>query len=102
MTLEDILNKYNAPNGKTVLKMDCEGAEYEIILSATVDTLLRFSHLLIEYHYGYNKKLATGKDDQYESNKPDYDDGKDQLEEEQVEEIGEITNAITTNKAFYR
>jgi hypothetical protein len=45
-----------------------------------------------------NQKLksASGKDDQEESNEPDYDEDKDQLEEEQEEEAGEIT----TNEVF--
>lgn len=33
--------------------MDCEGCEYEVILSSPVDSLKRFSHILIEYHHGY-------------------------------------------------
>jgi hypothetical protein len=33
--------------------MDCEGYEYDIILSATVDILRQFSYIQIEYHYGY-------------------------------------------------
>lgn len=36
-----------------VLKMDIEGAEYEAILGADRDTLRRFSHIQIEYHYGF-------------------------------------------------
>ena len=35
-----------------------------------------------------------------ESKKPDYDEDKDQLEEKQEEEIGEIDQGETTNRAF--
>jgi hypothetical protein len=44
----------------TILKVDCEGCEYDVILSASSATLLNFSHIQIEYHYGYEnlkKKL---------------------------------------------
>lgn len=35
-----------------VLKMDCEGAEYDAIISSSDQTLKTFSHIQIEYHYG--------------------------------------------------
>jgi hypothetical protein len=41
-----------------------------------------------------NLKSVSGKDDKEESNKPDYDKDKDQLEEEQEEETGETTNIV--------
>ena len=54
LTLEDILNENNCDSdGSIILKMDCEGCEYESILSANKNTLQRFSHILIEYHRGY-------------------------------------------------
>jgi FkbM family methyltransferase len=54
LTLEDILKESNfEPNGSFVLKMDCEGCEYKIILSANEKTLQKFSYVMIEYHYGY-------------------------------------------------
>jgi FkbM family methyltransferase len=53
LTIKDILDKFEI-NNKAVLKMDCEGCEYESILSTASTTLQRFSHILIEYHYGYN------------------------------------------------
>jgi FkbM family methyltransferase len=52
ITLEEILKKYNVTNSP-ILKMDCEGHEYEIILSASEKTLNDFSEILLEYHYGY-------------------------------------------------
>jgi FkbM family methyltransferase len=58
LTLEDILNKNDIRTEESLLKMDCEGCEYESILSATSDTLRSFSHIIIEYHYGY-KNLKT-------------------------------------------
>ena len=36
-----------------LLKMDCEGSEYGIILSSGDDVLCRFSAIILEYHYGY-------------------------------------------------
>ncbi len=36
-----------------VLKVDCEGCEYGIILESGDSTLRRFSRIQIEYHYGY-------------------------------------------------
>ncbi len=59
LTLKNILNNYNIPN-ESILKMDCEGCEYETILTASNEILERFSHIIVEYHHGYKnlkKKL---------------------------------------------
>lgn len=41
-----------------ILKMDCEGAEYDSILNADNSTLARFDKMAIEYHYGYVNLVA--------------------------------------------
>ena len=51
MTLQTILDNYSIK--PDVLKMDCEGCEYDVILSSSPHTLFNFSFLEIEYHYGY-------------------------------------------------
>jgi hypothetical protein len=59
MAIKDIVDKYSIKTG-SILKMDCEGCEYDAILSASADTLRTFSYIRIEYHYGYKnlkKKL---------------------------------------------
>jgi len=50
----------NSDMEPAVLKIDCEGCEYEVILNSSKTTLRKFSHILVEYHYGYKnikKKL---------------------------------------------
>lgn len=57
-TLKSIVTNYNILNG--VLKLDCEGSEYDIILSQQSSVLRKFNQMIIEYHYGYKnleKKL---------------------------------------------
>lgn len=54
-TLDDIVRRFGVTDG--ILKMDAEGAEYPIILSASVKTLRCFSQMLIEYH-DYSRRLA--------------------------------------------
>jgi FkbM family methyltransferase len=53
-TLNDIVKEHNITNG--VLKMDCEGYEYDIIAGTSDKTLLAFTDLVIEYH-NYPKDL---------------------------------------------
>jgi FkbM family methyltransferase len=54
LTLDSILTQSGiGENEQVVLKLDCEGCEYDIILSAEKTTLRKFSHIQIEYHYGY-------------------------------------------------
>lgn len=53
VTLRDILIENNVSRGEAVLKMDCEGCEYDTILSTSADTLRFFSHIELEYHQGY-------------------------------------------------
>ena len=38
-----------------VLKMDCEGCEYDLILEASNEDLNKFSEIMVEYHYGYTE-----------------------------------------------
>ena len=66
MTLEQILCENNLSDLKSILKMDCEGCEYDAILSSPKRILQKFSHIQIEYHYGYknlkDKLEASGFD----------------------------------------
>ena len=51
LTLRTLIEKYcSCP---TILKVDCEGCEYDLILKASSWDLCRFSHIQIEYHFGY-------------------------------------------------
>ena len=64
ITLEEIINRYNLDNQPCILKMNCEGCEYEIILN-TPDYILKvFEQIIIGYHYGYinikNKLQSIG------------------------------------------
>lgn len=53
LTLEQIVERFNIEKG--ILKLDVEGYEYEILLSASKGVLRRFSDMVIEYHYGFEK-----------------------------------------------
>ena len=52
--LQDIINKYEIPKS-SVLKIDCEGCEYDIIENISFETISYFSNIQIEYHLGYKK-----------------------------------------------
>ena len=54
ISIEDLIKKYNIPND-SILKMDCEGCENEIIGSIPTNIIRHFSDIQIEYHNGYNK-----------------------------------------------
>jgi len=51
ITLDEICKKNDIHSG--ILKIDCEGCEYEVILSTSRETLRSFSDIQIEYHFGY-------------------------------------------------
>jgi len=55
--LSDIIDKYNID--AQVLKMDCEGCEYDIILK-DYDTIKEFDEIGFEYH-AYNTKIPVSK-----------------------------------------
>jgi len=50
-SLENILKQNNLDSA--ILKMDCEGCEYDSILKTDNEIMRKFSTIIIEYHYGY-------------------------------------------------
>jgi FkbM family methyltransferase len=50
-TLRDIIKRFKLRDA--ILKMDCEGCEYNSILNASKKDLRVFKEIMIEYHYGY-------------------------------------------------
>ena len=54
ITIQDIINKYEIPKS-SVLKIDCEGCEYDIIENISFETISYFSNIQMEYHLGYKK-----------------------------------------------
>jgi len=60
VTLKALVKQFELNDA--VMKMDCEGAEYDAILSAERVVLRKFKAMFIEYHYGYvnlKKKLES-------------------------------------------
>ena len=52
-SLDTIVRRYRLRNA--VMKIDCEGCEYGVLLNASSKTIRSFSSILIEYHYGYER-----------------------------------------------
>jgi FkbM family methyltransferase len=60
ITPQDVVNRFKIENA--VLKIDCEGREYDIILNSPDELLKKFDYIIIEYHYGFEnlqKKLQA-------------------------------------------
>lgn len=53
--LDEIIERFDIKDA--VLKIDCEGCEYQTILNAKLKTLEKFSQMIIEYHYGYKNLI---------------------------------------------
>ena len=61
-SLNTIVRMFEVDNA--VLKVDCEGCEYELFRTATDNTLSKFDQIIIEYHYGYKdliKRLTKAR-----------------------------------------
>jgi len=59
-TVAELVKKYHINDA--VLKIDCEGYEYEIIYGASRELLRKFKYMVLEYHYGFRgleKKLRA-------------------------------------------
>jgi FkbM family methyltransferase len=53
-SLREIIARFDL-GADAVLKVNCEGCEYNLIMDATVVDIGAFSEMLIEYHYGSGK-----------------------------------------------
>jgi FkbM family methyltransferase len=75
-SLRELVDKYNI-DSPAVLKLDCEGCEYDIILSNDRTVLGKFSHIQIEYHHGYGdlKKHLIGASFAVSQTNPKVDNG---------------------------
>ena len=51
-SLDELINKFNVNNG--IIKMNCEGCEYDTILNTSNDTLKKISYFFVAYHNGPN------------------------------------------------
>ncbi len=59
-SLKKIIKDFNL-DGDLLLKMDCEGCEYNL-LNEDSETLKKFKRIQIEYHYGYEKLVDKLKE----------------------------------------
>jgi hypothetical protein len=51
ITLESWVTKYAPSSGDLILQMDVEGAEYGVIEQTSIETLMRFRIIVIEFHF---------------------------------------------------
>ena len=51
ISISKIIKKFGVTNA--LLKMDCEGCEYENLLNTPCNDLKKFRQMVIEYHHGY-------------------------------------------------
>lgn len=59
ITLDEVFQRF-AVDRCVLLKLDCEGAEYEILFGAAAETLGRIDRIVMEYHVGLNEHVPEG------------------------------------------
>ena len=52
-SLNEVVDELGIDNA--VMKIDCEGCEYEVFNQESLESIRKFSHIMGEYHYGYRK-----------------------------------------------
>lgn len=65
-SLNTIVSKFNIEKG-SILKVDCEGCEYDLFRNANKETLNRFEKIQIEYHYGYKELVNILKENEFKT-----------------------------------
>jgi FkbM family methyltransferase len=58
ITLATLLDKYNVNGNDLVMKIDCEGSEFNILLTSSTETLRRFAVMSMEVHANTNHNPA--------------------------------------------
>jgi beta-1,4-mannosyl-glycoprotein beta-1,4-N-acetylglucosaminyltransferase len=58
MSLNDVMNLFVLPKSDVVLKLDCEGSEYEIIYNSPKELIQSFETIFIEIHNVLNPKYV--------------------------------------------
>ena len=60
MSLEDVFQRYRIERCQ-LLKLNCEGAKYEILYSAPDSVLAKIKRIAMEYHAKENKRQKANK-----------------------------------------
>ena len=82
------------------LAKECYSMKLDLLTNATVvDDAIRFVSSKSKEKTESSSPSNANKEDK-ELHERDYDEGKDQLEEEQEEEAGEVTSSATINQIF--
>ncbi len=64
-SLSTLVRDFNLKKS-AVLKLDCEGCEYEVLLSVDTFTLDAFQQIILEYHHGYQQLVEQVRSLGYE------------------------------------
>lgn len=59
VTLSRLLDEYNVVSTRVMLKLDCEGAEFEIVAAADIIVLQRIDRIVIEYHEAPGRQVEA-------------------------------------------
>jgi FkbM family methyltransferase len=60
ITLKELFNRSNIEKCN-LLKVDCEGSEYDILLKSPVEVLDKVQQIALEYHPGFNESDTPGR-----------------------------------------
>lgn len=58
ITLEKVVSSYNLPEDDLVLKIDCEGSEFNVIMTSSKQFMRKFSVIYAEFHGNLNPNPA--------------------------------------------
>jgi len=77
ISLKKLVNEFDIHKG--VIKMNCEGCEYDTIINTPNNILEKFSHIIIQYHDGSNSLIEKLSNIGFETRIEKYSEKKGQI-----------------------